>query len=587
MSNAISNIILCDVPITPTNQIDFENITAQRQYFVSKAVNSVNTVDKNFNYQPRTGTINIKGYVDAFASCNYGYYVNTYNGITKTFYFWIVARDFSSRNTTTLTIQIDVFQSWLFDFNFTPCFIEREHTTDDILGHNTLQENFELGDYVTLYKKPVSALMGDPCYLVGVTDGDSINGSIFGKIYTGFELRYYNSNGVAELNSYIQSLATAGKADAIAFIFTFPDNYLNSGLSSPYSNGEVIPSFTGYKSATESFNWNEIVHNFLFNGQTYTPYNNKLYCYPFNFITVKNSSGGNVVLKFEMFSNINAINFSVDSTVTQNPHVTLTPQNYGGKLFAIDDSITMQDFGLCSWNNDNYSNWYAQHANSINAQSVNAVSSFNAKQNVNGNNFMNALDIRDTNAIKGASGTAIGVVGALGRGNILGGTAQGVNGAINTYMDYQQAGANAQNDLSNSSLLNVTDYQNTIRSIMGSVKDASVQPNTCKGSTATSGLDLARDTATFFIEQIGIKPEFVRKIDMYFQMFGYQVNQVKLPQLHTRGRWNYLKTTNCQTFGQVPHADLDELNRLFNTGITVWHAEDYMYNYDIQNNILT
>jgi hypothetical protein len=581
MSNAISSITLCSVTITPTQQIDFNTTDEQKNYFASKAKHTY----EKCKYQSRTGSIKVKGYVDTLQNCNYGYYTNSYNGTTKTFYFWIVAKNFLSRETTELIIQIDVFQTWLFDFNFSPCMIEREHVTNDSLGLHTIPEDFELGDYVTYLKKPIESLQGNPCYLIGVTDASNIGGAVFGKTYTGFELKYYKMGDYIELSNYIQSLAEAGKADAIAFIFSFPDDFLNAGMSDSFNSGETIPSFIGYCSVTEELTWNELIKNFNFKGDNYTPYNMKLYCYPYNFITVKNSTGGNVVLKLEQFENIDTMSFYVDGVLTQNPHITLTPSHYNGKDFAIDDSITMQDFPLCSWNNDNYANWYAQHVNTINSQSANAQTSYKASQDVAGNNFFNALDNIGTQAEKGAINTTLGTVGALAGGNFLGGASNAIGGSLNNYLDYMQGNKNAQNDLSNSGLMNTTNYQNSIRSIVASVKDASVQPNTCKGSTASSGLDLARGTATFFIEQTGIKPEYARIIDMYFQMFGYQVNSVKQPNFKSRTKWNYLKTVNASTFGDVPHADLEEINKIFNNGLTIWHNETFMYQFDTDNTI--
>jgi hypothetical protein len=568
------------VPITPTNQIDFSTISDQYNYFVSKAVH----VYDKCKYQARTATIRVKGYVDTLHNCNYGFYTNSYNGTNKTFYFWIVAKNFLARETTELTIQIDDFQTWLFDFNFTTCMVERKHVTDDTFGNNTIPEDFELGDYVTYIKKPISVLQGDPCYLVGITDESAINGAVFGKTYTGFELKYFKERDYLQLNQYIQSFAEAGKADAIAFIFTFPDALLNENLTPQLSSGDVIPSDFGYHTHNETLSWlNDLVKNFNFNGKAYTPFNNKIYCYPFNFITVKNSNGGNVVLKLELFSNTNSINFCIDSVLSQNPHITLTPQNYAGKEFAIDDSIAMQDFPLCSWNNDNYSNWYAQHVNTLSAQSANAQSSYKATKDVTGNNYANKLDNLNTNAEKGAINTTLSTLGALGGGNLLGAGSNAVGGASNTFLDFMQGNRNAQNDLSNANLMNNVNYQNSIRSIVASVKDASVQPNTCKGSTASSGLDLARGTATFFIEQTAIKPEYAKIIDMYFQMFGYQVNSVEIPSFRTRSKWNYLKTVNCSTYGNVPHEDLNAINDMFNNGLTIWHNENYMYNYNTEN----
>lgn len=579
MSNTSANITLCKVPITPTHQIDFVDIIAQKNYFTANAKHTFT----NCRYQPRTATIKVKGYVDTLQNCNYGFYTNTYNGTTKTFYFWIVAKNFKARETTEITIQIDVFQTWLFDMYFTPCMIEREHVEDDVFGKHTIPEDFELGDYITYTKKPVQSLTGNPCFFIGVTDtGSGSLGGIFGHTYSGFLLKYYDYNDINQLTAYITELVNSGKGDAIAFIFTFPKQLVSSYLT---TSGTTISGIEGVGSALETFNWIEQVNTFVFNGESYKPFNNKLYCYPFNFITVKNASGGNVVLKLENFSDTSNIEFVVESVVTQNPTITLTPKNYSGKAYAIDDSISMSDFGLCSWNNDNFSNWFAQNRNSIKAQSANATASMSAQKTVNNNNYNNALENRNTQAEKGMINTALSTISALGSLNFLGAGVSAIGGASNTYLDYQQAGKNANNDLANANLMNNTNFQNTIRSMVASVADAKVQPNTCKGDTTTCGLDLARGTATFFIEQTAIKPEYAKIIDSYFQMFGYQVNAVKKPNFKSRVKWNYIKTVNCATYGEIPHEDTNAINEMFNNGLTVWHSEQYMFNYDVINEI--
>jgi hypothetical protein len=583
VANVISSINLCNVPIQPTHQLDFENVTKQQEYFASK---KLFTYDK-CRYQPRTATIRVKGYVDTLQNCNYGYYTNTYNGTSKTFYFWIVAKNYVAKETTELTIQIDVFQTWLFDMDFRPCMIEREHVDDDSFGKHTIPEDFELGDYVTLTKKSVSCLKGNPCFFVGVTDtGTGTLGGIFGKNYSGFCIKFFKYEDIAMLTSFITDLCNNGKGDSIAFIFSFPSALLFDWIGT-LNSGDVWSGMEGVAWKQETFNWIEQSNNFNYHGQTYDCYNNKIHCYPYNFITVKNSNGGNVVLKVENFLDPADIKFTIESVVTQNPIISCTPNNYCGKVYAIDDSITLQEFGLCSWNNDNYANWYANHKNGIDSQSTNASNTYNAQRNSSILGYNNALDNRDTNATKGIINTVLGTANALGSLNILGATTNAIGGAANTYLDYQQATRNAGNDLANSNLLNTVNYQNQIRSIMASVKDAQVQPNSCKGSTAGSGLDMARDTATFFIEQTSIKPEYAKMIDLYWNMYGYQVNALKVPNFKSRERWNYVKTVNCTVLGNIPHEDIKAINETFNNGITIWHDEIYMFIYEQPNIILS
>lgn len=579
-NNPKSIINLCKVPITPIHQIDFESKSVQLEYFQSKIKST-----HECNYQPRSGQVQVKGYVDSLLDCNYGYYTNEYNGIQKTFFFWIVGKEFLARNTTLLTIQIDVFQTWLFDFNFTPCVIEREHVIDDNYGIHTIKEDFELGDYVTNTKRTVDCLTGGVAFFVAHTDisEDATMGGVFGATYSGCQLKYFDNDGdgINAMSDFISGLCKDGKGDAIAYIFQYPKS-----LISGYSSGDEIPGYTTVLNENIVVSRSDLMGEFPFDGKSYKPFNNKLYCYPYNFITVKNPSGGNVILKLENFNSSDHIDFVVESVLTKNPTITITPLDYSGKAFAIDDSISLSEYGLCSWNNDNYANWFAQHKNSINAQSANAESSMKSSNIVNSNNYDNALSNRDNQAKKGIINTAVGTANSLGSGNFFGAATGAIGGAANTYLDYQQSGINANNDLANGSLMNTTNYQNTIRSIVASVSDAKVQPNTCKGDTSACGLDVARNTATFFIEQVAIKPEYACIIDSYFQMFGYQVNALEVPKFKTREKWNYLKTVNCSVYGEIPQEDCNAINSMFNNGLTIWHGEPYMYNYNIENTII-
>ena len=154
----------------------------------------------------------------------------------------------------------------------------------------------------------------------------------------------------------------------------------------------------------------------------------------------------------------------------------------------------------------------------------------------------------------------------------------GGSALINASMSANQQNRNIENDLQNKNLLNKTTYQNEINSIMASVEDSKVQPNTSRGDTTSCGLDVARNTATFIIEQTQIKAEYARSIDMYFQMYGYKVATVKVPNTRSRKHWNYVKTLNCRVFGNIPADDKGAIEEMFNNGLTIWHDDDFNYN---------
>lgn len=581
-NDIISNISLCSVDFTPTNQLYFGTLAEQTTYFSSKVKRNI----PNCRYTARTSKLRINGFVDHINNCNYGYYTNTYQGKSKTYYFWIVAKDYLTRDVTELTIQIDVFQTWLFDMKLNDCYIERGHVDNDEIGSNTIPEDFELGDYVNVSRETITELQGEVCYLIGVTDSDSdLIGTLYGKVYSGFRLRIYRESDTAKLSAYIQDLAKTGKADAIAFIFIFPWQFFADTVA-PLTSGAFLGDIT--KRLNKRISIDKHKKYFSFRDEKYYPKNNKLFTYPYNFMTINNANGSNVVLKYELFNNLDlpTYDFTLEGVLTQNAKFTLTPLEYNGVYESYTDSIESSGFGLCSWNNDNYANWFASNQNTLRAESSNAYASYKANMQVANNNYDTSKANSGINYALGSlnSATQLGVgIGTLNPFAI----SNGIQSGIGTVASGMQAKNTRENDLANSGLMNTTNYQNTISSINASIQDAKVQPNTCKGDTSYSGLDVSRETNTFFVSQTAIKPEFARVIDMYWQKFGYPIRKLENPKkyLTSRTRWNYIKTLDCVVTGNIPFEDREMIARFFDNGFTVWHDETYLYYYNASNSI--
>ena len=581
----ISNIVLCNVPISVNHQITFDNEMQQKEYFQAHSVRMIN----GCHYQARTSKVKVKGYIDEFNNVNYGYYDNSNGSTTKRYYFWIASKEYISPELTYLNIYIDVIQTWMFQMRFGQCMIERCHVDDDTIGKHTYPETFELGELVTIKSDKVEELTGNVCYFMATTDEDNFTGSKFGKIYSGFSLRKYEENETERLTADIKSMMEKGKADAIAFIFTYPRQFLSDTILDYIGGNGTI---TEADKITKTKVFKPELTKFIYHSKEYKPKNNKLFTYPYNFITITNNAGGNVVLKNEEFDDPRNMSFVIDSVLGQNPTFELFPSCYSGKTASYEDAISLQGFGLCSWNNDNYSNWFANHRNTLNAQSQNSIASFKA-----GNKA--AEMAWDTGDVNSRLHTGVGYVGAgmtagAGVGNLLSGNIGGAwNSAANAAFQTYQTDVNRQstlntlnNDLSTAYLMNNTSYQNENRSIMAAVQDAKVQPNTCKGDTTACGIDVARGTNTFYIRQTGIKPEYAKMVDMYFQMYGYQVNTLGYPSyyMNTREKWNYIKTVGCTVLGTIPMDDKREIESIFNTGITFWHG-DVTFRYDVENTI--
>lgn len=73
------------------------------------------------------------------------------------------------------------------------------------------------------------------------------------------------------------------------------------------------------------------------------------------------------------------------------------------------------------------------------------------------------------------------------------------------------------------------------------------------------------------------------KVDNYFTMFGYKVNELKVPEFATRQYYNYYKMPVCNITGNIPQTALDEIRAKFQRGITLWNTSD-VGNYRNGNN---
>lgn len=74
----------------------------------------------------------------------------------------------------------------------------------------------------------------------------------------------------------------------------------------------------------------------------------------------------------------------------------------------------------------------------------------------------------------------------------------------------------------------------------------------------------------FYYKKKSIKMEFAKKIDDYFDRFGYATNALKVPYRHARTVYTYTQTRDCTIAGGCPADDARKIADIFNKGITFW-----------------
>lgn len=535
-------IYLCKTPLVSDykHQLTFSNLQAQLSYFNSK----IEKTFDNYTYIKHDNMIKVGENIDNIINCNYLFYKNT--GFTNKYYFcFITNMEYINENCTAIYFTIDIFQTWQFDINYHPCFVEREHVNDDTIGLHTVEENLNVGEVVaesideynkfTGYYIAVSSTY-EPSTSKDNTSADVnntysgvnlYNGQIFGDTIFLFDPDELSILGVT---MFIEQIIKEGHANDISSMFIVPKNLFNKNndlLKHTGYYGDSLP-LTNYfyyvpiEKETIETDSKTISKTHSFSGVSIR--NNKCYCYPYNYLYVTNHVGNDNILKYEDFSTNNCV-FDLEFAISIGGTGRMLPKNYKNIARNYNESIIIPKFPTCSWSGDAFTNWLTQNAVNIPTQIANIG--------------VNTLT---------ATGSAI-------TGNMTGGVMGGIS------------------------------VTNSIASLIGEFYQASLLPAIKQGTNNADINYLAnKNRITFY--HMRVKTEFLQIIDNYFTMFGYKVNTVKSPNITGRNNWNYVKTINANFTGNIPQSDILQINNMFNNGVTFWHNPNNMYDYSSNNSIV-
>lgn len=113
-----------------------------------------------------------------------------------------------------------------------------------------------------------------------------------------------------------------------------------------------------------------------------------------------------------------------------------------------------------------------------------------------------------------------------------------------------------------------------ITSIMGSiakVADRMVDPLAIGGQSAGNGINYTIGNVRFTASLLCPYVANLRSIDDFFSRFGYRTNRFKVPNVNTRPKWNYVKTSGAVCTGPFPKKAQIAMEKLMNNGVTFWH----------------
>lgn len=500
-------IYLCKTPLENDykNQLTFTNSTVQENYFNSTVVKSYS----EYTYQRHDSAVKVGANIDDIINCNYMFYRNV--GFSdKIYYCFITDMQYVNENCTLITFETDVFQTYQFDIEYKECFTEREHVNDDSIGINTVPENVELGEYVVNehikdnYNNDTTIITGAT---VGPSDLETFTIGKYNGITSGCEYCRWDNNNFNDLKSFLSSLDSHGKKDALLSMFIAPK------WLAPV-NGTV------YVTQTNEPAHFDIGISKINNLNGYIPKNNKLFTYPYCYINVSNNSGQSIVLNQELWGTTNNLmSLRVYGCLSPGCSMRALPLNYKNDSVRWEEGISCGKYPQLNWSSSQYTNWLAQNGINIGLSTAGALVS-------------TGVGIATHNPVGIASGLL-----AIGQS-------------------------------------------------IGQVTQHSLIPNSVSGNLNSGDVTVASGENRIHMYKMTIKEEYAKIIDDYFTMFGYKVNKLKVPNITGRENWNYVKTIECNFDGDIPQAHLNIIKAMFNSGVTLWHNPNAMYNYNLSNNII-
>lgn len=84
--------------------------------------------------------------------------------------------------------------------------------------------------------------------------------------------------------------------------------------------------------------------------------------------------------------------------------------------------------------------------------------------------------------------------------------------------------------------------------------------------------DLICRNLTYRLVRKRITPQYYYRLYDYFYRYGYKANRFGVPNLRSRYYFNYIKTINIDIVGDINNDVKEKLKQIYNNGTTIWHC---------------
>ena len=613
------------------NVRDFVSLEEQDNYFLNKEKIELLQTYQRVNLNQ----IKIGMSYDDLKEINYMSFIND----NKKYYAFVIDLTYINQNTTLLTYEIDVFQSFMFDFNFKTSFVDRKHCKRFDENNKPIiylqEENLNYGDSYDIKKitkySQVKALDDntyDILFMVFATPMDlgvdgftTYGGSRVNGINT--NLFYYitpfvrtgstrnikmNNNNLSSPYEVLQNLTAnsniVGKTCNIYFTKFLPvevtaetkldtlgvsyidlkigsleSKLLPSTSSSPHPI-ICVPVGIEIEGAIQELDCGNKYDGF-------TKFNeSKLYNYPYSLTQITDFKGHNFICKNEYIVGDN-LNIGIQNLIGSYPKTAVLIKNYNQTGYNLENGFIDNDTNDIPIISDATASYIQSSRNVLNLQDNYAID--NANRSILQTNAGLDLATRQikTNEMLGYIGNGLNLAGGIV--GVATGQAGGVNsilssalGGVSNYYESMYAKEQANQNANFSNINARIGAEQSIGLRQAKLADINNQPPNINGMGKDVIFSYGYDYGDIYVIKKEIKKEYRERLENYFKMFGYTFNDLEIPNLRTRKAFNYLKTTACNIVGNIPQNYLNILKSIFDKGVTIWHNEQ-MFDYS-QNN---
>lgn len=486
---------------------------------------NISGVDLSHLAPIRVGNYDIRVPFTEMKALNLNYLAFQNVGISNEWVFcFIDSIEWLSEKTTRINFSLDVFQNNFYSTNIKPCFVEYHHIPrrEDGIGVNLVPVNLEAGETIVSQHKKLNLTPTDCCIFVtrGTVEQSWFDGRVENGVYCWGSIGHYDVTTDDGLEKINGLLKEYNDQGAQdAVIGLFMSPKLCIGA---LGGKEIKPKTTSMQISGNAF-------------EGYKPKNKKLYSYPWLYCLADNNQGNTHIYRYEYsYNQDKSIEFDSYGTIATLPQVLTAPKNYKTRENLahglMNEALINSSFPMCSFSSDTYRAWLAQNKSSI------------------------ALSQVQT-AVNSTIGLGTSIAGLAG-GSLQG----GINGSSKTTSAFWDALGMLANQTDRSRNAGVTHGKALSENVMTGIKECGVD---------------------FY--EMSCKRQFAEMADSFFEQFGYPINKITMPNLRSRSRWNYVKTSHCGFTGNIDLDQLKKLRNIFDNGVTLWHTDD-IGNYSLSNN---